>query len=53
MLIAAPGVAQAPERIATTAEALVANPLFFNGKRVVVRRAVREVGRLTELEATA
>jgi hypothetical protein len=45
--------AQPPERIATTADALVANALFFNGKRVVVRRAVKEVGRLIELDATA
>lgn len=44
--------AQAPDRIATTADALVANPLFFNGKRVVVRRAAKQVGRLTELEGT-
>jgi hypothetical protein len=52
-LAAASAAAQAPDRIATTADALVANPLFFNGKRVVVRRAVKEVGRLTELDGTA
>ena len=35
MLLVAPAAAQAPDRIATTADALVANPLFFDGKRVV------------------
>jgi hypothetical protein len=53
LLVAASAVAQPLERIATTADALVANPLFFNGKRVVVRRAVKQVDRLTELDATA
>ena len=53
LLVAASAAAQPPDRIATTADVLVANPLFFNGKRVVVRRAVREVGRLTELDGTA
>lgn len=46
-------VAQAPERIATTAEALVASPLFFHGKRVVLRHPLRETNRLVELEGTA
>jgi hypothetical protein len=46
-------VAQPPDRIATTAHALVANSLFFNGKRIVVRHPVREVGELAELDATA
>ena len=41
------------DRIATTADALVANPLFFNGKRVVLRHAVKETGRLSELDGTA
>ncbi len=50
--LAALAGAQAPERIATTAEALVANPLFFHGKRVVVRHAVKQTGQLFELEAT-
>ncbi len=45
--------AQAPDRLATTAEALVANPVFFNGKRVAVRHPVRHADRLTELEATS
>ena len=44
--------AQAPDRIATTAEALVANPLFFHGKRIVVRHPVKQTGALFELEAT-
>ncbi len=45
--------AQPPDRIATTAEALVANPVFFNGKRIAVRHAVRQTDRLVELDATA
>lgn len=45
--------AQPPDRIATTAHALVANALFFNGKRIVVRHALKVTGTLTELEATA
>ena len=53
ILLAASAAAQAPDRIATTADTLVANPLFFNGKRVVVRRAAKQTGRLTELEGTA
>jgi hypothetical protein len=52
LLVAASAAAQPPERVATTAAALVANPLFFNGKRVVVRHPVKETGRLTELEGT-
>lgn len=53
LLAAVPAAAQAPDRIATTAEALVANPLFFNGKRVVLRHEVKENGRLSELDGTA
>jgi hypothetical protein len=52
LLLATSAAGQVLERYATTADLLVANPLFFNGKRVVVRRAVREVGRLTELDGT-
>lgn len=53
LLLSAAGLgAQAPDRLATTAEALVANPVFFNGKRVAVRHAVRQTDRLAELEAT-
>jgi hypothetical protein len=44
--------AQAPERIATTADALIANPIFFHGKRIVVRHALRQTDRLAELDAT-
>jgi len=53
MLLVAPAAAQAPDRIATTADALVANPLFFDGKRVVLRHAVKETGRVSELDGTA
>jgi hypothetical protein len=53
LFVVAGTVAQAPDRIATTAEALVANPLFFHGKRIVVRHAVRQTDRLAELDATA
>ena len=53
LLTAAPVVAQAPDRIATTAQALVANPLFFNGKRIVIRHPIKTSGRVTELDATA
>jgi hypothetical protein len=53
LLTAVPAAAQPPDRMATTAEALVANPLFFNGKRVVLRHAVKENGRLSELDGTA
>ena len=53
LCVAAATAAQAPDRIATTAEALVANPLFFHGKRIVVRHAVKQAGALVELDATA
>jgi hypothetical protein len=53
LLVAVAAAAQPADRFATTADALVANPLFYNGKRIVVRRAVKEVGRLTELDGTA
>lgn len=46
-------LAQGSERMATTAEALVASPLFFHGRRVVVRHPTREANRLVELDATA
>ena len=48
-----PAAAQPADRIATTAQALVTNPLFFNGKRIVIRHAIKESGRLTELDGTA
>lgn len=53
LLVSASAAGQVLERYATTADSLVANSLFFNGKRIVVRRAVREVGRLHELDGTA
>jgi len=52
LFFAAPLAAQAPDRIATTADALVANPLFFHGKRIVLRHAVTQAGSLFELDAT-
>jgi hypothetical protein len=49
-----PGYAQpAATRVATTAEALVAAPVFFHGKQIVVRREVETSGRLTRLARTA
>lgn len=45
--------AQTPSRLATTAEALVATPLFFHGKQIVIRQAVKEVGTLVLLDGTA
>ena len=41
--------AQAPGRIATSVQALVAFPLFFHGKQIVVRHAVTEKSGLTML----
>jgi hypothetical protein len=40
-------------RIATTVEALVATPLFFHGKQVVVRRDAAEAGQLWRLANTS
>jgi Bacterial Ig-like domain len=40
-------------RVATTAEALVAAPVFFHGKQIVVRREVEASGRLSRLARTA
>jgi hypothetical protein len=40
-------------RVATTAEALVAAPVFFHGKQIVVRREVENAGPLTRLVNTA
>ena len=53
VLVAATAAAQPPDRIATTAQALVSNPLFFNGKRIVIRQPVKMSGQLTELDGTA
>lgn len=52
LLVTASVAAQAPDRIATTAQALVANPLFFNGKRIVIRHTVKLTGQLSELDGT-
>ncbi len=40
-------------RLATNAEALVASPVFFNGKQIAVRRDVEPAGRLIKLTGTA
>ena len=40
-------------RLATNPEALVASPVFFNGKPVAVRRDVEPAGRLIRLAGTA
>jgi len=45
--------AQTSPRVATTAEALVADPVFFQGKHVAVRRATVQNGVVTELAQTA
>lgn len=50
---AMPIAAQAPDRIATTADALIADAGFFDGKTVVLRHAVRQADRLTLLDATS
>jgi hypothetical protein len=43
---------QAPTRLATTAEALVASPFFFHGKQIVVRHELTSDGNLTSLTDT-
>jgi hypothetical protein len=53
LLLTAPAAGQPLDRIATTAQALVANPIFFNGKRIVIRHTIKETGRLSELDGTA
>jgi Big-like domain-containing protein len=45
--------AQASTRLATTPEALVAAPVFFHGKQIVVRRDVEPAGSLMRLANTA
>jgi hypothetical protein len=45
--------AQPPSRIATTAEALIAAPVFFEGKQIAVRRATVDNAGLTELAQTS
>jgi Bacterial Ig-like domain len=44
--------AQGSTRLATTAEALVASPVFFHGKQIVVRRDVEPAGSLLRLANT-
>jgi hypothetical protein len=45
--------AQPSARVATTAEALVAAPVFFQGKHIAVRRATVDHAGVTELAQTA
>ena len=45
--------AQASTRLATTPESLVASPVFFHGKQIVVRRDVEPAGTLTRLMNTS
>src|SRR5215218_3420838 len=45
--------AQSPTRLATTAEALVAAPVFFHGKQIAVRRDVEPAGSLMKLAGTS
>ena len=52
-LICATAHAQPPGRIATTADALAATPVFFHGRLVVLRHPVAGSAELTRLEGTA
>ena len=45
--------AQSSTRLATTAEALLAAPVFFHGKQIAVRRDVEPAGQLMKLAGTA
>ena len=45
--------AQPAARVATTADALVAAPVFFQGKHIAVRRATVDNGGVTELAQTS
>lgn len=47
-----PAAAQPPARIATTADALVASPVFFHGKQVAVRHQLEIEGDLVRLAGT-
>src|ERR671918_146957 len=42
--------AQAPGRIATTPQALLASPLFFHGKQIAVRGQVAQAGEQVRLQ---
>jgi Big-like domain-containing protein len=44
--------AQAPTRVATTADVLIAAPVFFHGKQIVVRSGVVDSGGVTQLANT-
>lgn len=44
--------AQPPSRVATTADALVAAPVFFHGRQVVVRAGIVDSGGVTQLANT-
>jgi hypothetical protein len=48
--VAAAAAAQTPTRIATTAEALTANPLFFHGKQVVFHAQVTSTADTTRVD---
>jgi len=49
----ATAAAQTPGRLAATAEALVAAPVFYHGKQITVRRDVEPAGALMKLAGTA
>jgi hypothetical protein len=51
--LGSPLSAQTATRFATTTEALVASPVFFHGKQVVLRHDVEAAGQLWRLAATA
>ena len=53
VLFSVPLWAQAPTRLATTPESLVASPVFFHGKQIAVRRDVEPAGALIKLAGTA
>lgn len=46
-------IAQVPGRIATTADALVATPVFFHGRQIVVRQPITGSLELSRLEGTS
>jgi hypothetical protein len=52
VLLSATALAQPPARSATTAEALVAAPVYFHGKQIAVRRDVEPSGALWRLANT-
>lgn len=45
--------AQGPGRIATTADALIASPVFFHGKQIAIRHPTTPAGQLSQLDGTA